>query len=109
MKNSFQLVLKLSIILIYIIFLSTNVIGQGEVNMGYKIKNYEEFVNIIKHCPVCGKNFKSLDASHRVCDKCRPKWIKKRNELEKAFVNIEDTETFELLNIEELTIFERIE
>jgi len=51
----------------------------------------------------------SLDASHRVCDKCRPKWTKKRNELEKAFVNIEDTETFELLNIEELSIFEGIE
>ncbi|MDY7032288.1 MAG: hypothetical protein SVY10_10350 [Thermodesulfobacteriota bacterium] len=60
-------------------------------------------------CIACGKEFKSIDASHRVCDKCRPKWERKRNQLEKAFVNIEDTDTFELQDLEELSIFENID
>jgi hypothetical protein len=79
------------------------------INQARKKVGLSELISKERRCIVCGKDFKSLDASHRVCDKCRPKWIKKRSELEKAFINIEDTETFELLSIEELSIFEGIE
>ena len=79
------------------------------INQARRRVGLSELISKERRCIVCGKNFMSLDASHRVCDKCRPKWVRKRNELEKAFINIEDTETFELLNIEELSIFEVIE
>ena len=82
---------------------------QISINQARRRVGLSELISKERRCIVCGKNFKSLDASHRVCDKCRPKWTKKRNELEKAFINIEDTETFELLNIEELSVFEGIE
>lgn len=79
------------------------------INQARRRVGLSELISKERSCIVCGKNFKSLDASHRVCDTCRPKWSRKRSELEKAFVNIENTEKFELLNIEELSIFERIE
>ena len=79
------------------------------INQARRRVGLSELICKQRECLVCGKYFKSLDASHRICDKCRPKWLRKRIELEKAFVNIEDTEKFELLNIEELSIFERIE
>jgi hypothetical protein len=82
---------------------------QISINQARRRVGLSELISKERSCIVCGKNFKSLDASHRVCDKCRPRWSRKRIELEKAFVNIEDTEKFELLNIEELSIFERIE
>ncbi|MFH1624497.1 MAG: hypothetical protein ABID54_04990 [Pseudomonadota bacterium] len=61
-----------------------------------------------RRCIACGKGFKSFDASHRVCDKCRPKWERKRGELEKALINIEDTDTFDFQDLEDLSIFEDI-
>ena len=79
------------------------------INQARRRVGLSELISKERRCIVCGKYFKSLDASHRVCDKCRPKWTKKRNELEEAFINIEDTETFDLLNIEELSVFEGIE
>ena len=60
-------------------------------------------------CIVCNNSFKSLDASHRVCDKCRPKWERKKNQLEKAIINIEDTDSFDIHDLEELNIFENID
>jgi hypothetical protein len=79
------------------------------INQARKKVGLSELICKQRECIVCEKDFKSFDASHRVCDKCRPKWVKKRSEIEKAFINIEDTETFELLDIEELRIFEIIE
>ncbi|MEW6614213.1 MAG: hypothetical protein AB1401_01920 [Thermodesulfobacteriota bacterium] len=79
------------------------------INQARKKVGLSELICKQRECIVCGKDFKSFDASHRVCDKCRPKWVKKRDELEKAFINIENTETFELLDIEEVSIFEVIE
>ena len=68
-----------------------------------------ELISKRRRCIACGKEFKSFDASHRVCDRCRPKWERKRNQLEKAFVNIEDTDSIELRDLEELSIFEGID
>ncbi|MFH2012795.1 MAG: hypothetical protein ABIJ37_08880 [Pseudomonadota bacterium] len=82
---------------------------QTVINQARKKVGLSELICKERECIVCEKNFKSYDASHRVCDKCRPKWSKKRSELEKAFINIEYTETFELLDIEELRIFEVFE
>jgi len=79
------------------------------INQARKKVGLSELICKKRKCIVCENNFKSFDASHRVCDKCRPKWTKKRSELEKAFINIENTETFELLDIEELRMFEVIE
>jgi len=61
-----------------------------------------------RECIVCGKSFKSLDSSHRVCDKCRPKWERKRNDLKKAFINLEDSDMFDLNDMEELNLFEDV-
>ena len=60
-------------------------------------------------CIVCGEAFRSIDASHRVCNKCRPKWERKRDDLEKAFIDIEDADTFDIQEVDELSIFEDIE
>lgn len=54
------------------------------INKARKKVGLSELISKERRCIVCGKNFMSLDASHRVCDKCRPKWTKKRNELEKG-------------------------
>ena len=62
-----------------------------------------------RNCIVCGEAFKSTDASHRVCNKCRPKWERKRDDLEKAFIDIEDSDTFNAQEVDELNIFEDIE
>jgi hypothetical protein len=62
-----------------------------------------------RKCIVCGEAFRSIDASHRVCNKCRPKWERKRDDLEKAFIDIEDADTFDIQEVDELSIFEDIE
>ncbi|MDY6855470.1 MAG: hypothetical protein SWO11_12320 [Thermodesulfobacteriota bacterium] len=62
-----------------------------------------------RKCIVCGESFRSNDASHRVCNKCRPKWERKRDDLEKAFIDIEDSDTFYIQEVDELSIFEDIE
>ena len=79
------------------------------INEARKKIGLSELICKKRMCIACGKEFNSLDPSHRVCDKCRPKWERKRSQLEKAFVNIEDTDTFELQDLEELSIFEEID
>lgn len=78
------------------------------INQARRGAGLPELVCKDRGCIVCGKAFKSIDASHRVCNECRPRWERKRNDLKKAFINIEDTETFDLHDIEDLNVFEDI-
>ena len=78
------------------------------VNEARRRAGLPELVSKERDCIVCAKVFMSLDPSHRVCDNCRPKWERRRSDMEKAFISIEDTETFNLQDLEDLNIFEDI-
>lgn len=85
--------------------------GQAEIisiNQARRGAGLPELICRQRECLVCGKGFQSLDASHRVCDNCRPKWEKKRDQIEKAFIDIEHSETFTFQDVEELSLFEGV-
>jgi len=80
----------------------------NSVNEARRRAGLPELISKERGCIVCARDFMSLDPSHRVCENCRPKWERKRRDMEKSFVTIEDTETFNLQDLEDLNIFEDI-